>query len=158
MEYLFKERQKFNQWWFWLIIIAVNGFAGFMTINELISYPTNLGLWFGVFVIVFVTISLFFFVLETRINEKGIEVRFFPLHFSFITISWNQLEKIEVRQYKPIREFGGWGIRYGFSGKAYNVSGNIGIQLVFKDGHKLLIGTNKKDEVETILTKLALLK
>ena len=65
---------------------------------------------------------------------------------------------MEVRQYKPLSEYGGWGLRYGSSGKAYNVSGNIGIQLHFKDGSTLLIGTNKKEEVEVVLKQITLLK
>ena len=32
-----------------------------------------------------------------------------------------------------------------------NVSGNIGIQLKFKNGNKLLIGTLKKEEVKRVL-------
>lgn len=58
-----------------------------------------------------------------------------------------------VREYKPILEYGGYGIRYSFSGKAYNVRGKMGLQLKFKDGGKLLIGTQKMEEMEDILKR-----
>ncbi|MBK8703741.1 MAG: hypothetical protein IPN33_08970 [Saprospiraceae bacterium] len=66
------------------------------------------------------------------------------------------MAKVYVRQYKPIAEFGGWGLRYSMSGKgrALNVSGNMGLQLEFKDGKKLLIGTQKPKEIELVLTNL----
>jgi len=38
-------------------------------------------------------------------------------------------------------------------GKAYNVSGNIGLQLFLKSDEKILIGTNKPMELETFLKK-----
>lgn len=47
----------------------------------------------------------------------------------------------EVRTYSPLKEYGGWGIRYGSNGKAYNVSGNQGVQLEFRDGKRLLVGS-----------------
>jgi len=40
--------------------------------------------------------------------------------------------------------------------EAYNVSGNKGIQLVFTNGRKLLIGTKRPEEVKEILEKLGL--
>jgi hypothetical protein len=51
-------------------------------------------------------------------------------------------------------------LRYGLSakGKAYNVSGNQGIQLVFKDGNSLLIGTQKPNEASAALQKAGFLK
>ncbi|MBC8644094.1 hypothetical protein H9W95_08645 [Flavobacterium lindanitolerans] len=66
------------------------------------------------------------------------------------------MTKSYVRQYAPIAEYGGWGLRYDFmgKGKALNVSGNKGLQLKFTDNKKLLIGTNKPDELTEILKKL----
>jgi hypothetical protein len=57
-----------------------------------------------------------------------------------------ELSKYEIRTYQPIREYGGWGIRYGSSGKAYNISGNTGMQLELKDGTRILLGTQKPEE------------
>lgn len=53
-------------------------------------------------------------------------------------------------------DYGGWGLRLGFFGKgrAYNISGNIGMQIVFKDGKKLLIGTQKSAEIKSFLERL----
>ncbi|MBX2959059.1 MAG: hypothetical protein KF732_03800 [Flavobacteriales bacterium] len=61
-----------------------------------------------------------------------------------------------VRQYSPLTEYGGWGIRLGLFGKgtAYNVSGNKGLQLEFTNNKKLLIGTNKPNELTETLTKI----
>ena len=39
-------------------------------------------------------------------------------------------------------------------GKLFNVSGNKGLQLVFDDDTKLLIGTNEPDQLMLVLLKL----
>ncbi len=46
-----------------------------------------------------------------------------------------------------MKEYGGWGIRYGMKGMAYNVSGNRGVQLEFETGKRLLIGSQRPEEL-----------
>jgi TATA-box binding protein (TBP) (component of TFIID and TFIIIB) len=53
-------------------------------------------------------------------------------------------------------EYGGWGIKYGRKGKAYNVSGNRGVQLVFKDGKQLLIGSQRAEELAEAISSIAI--
>ncbi|EAR12449.1 hypothetical protein PI23P_07485 [Polaribacter irgensii 23-P] len=71
-------------------------------------------------------------------------------------IQWQEIETAHVRNYNPIGEYSGWGIKGGLlwnkeKGKYVNISGAIGIQLVLKNGKKLLIGTQKKEEVNNVL-------
>ncbi len=100
------------------------------------------------------------FRLDTRIKKDGIYVRFFPFHFKYKHYSWDGLTKSFVRQYSPITEFGGWGLRLGLFGKgtAFNVSGDKGLQLEFTNNNKLLIGTNKPEELSEALNKIGKLK
>ena len=57
-------------------------------------------------------------------------------------------------------EYGGWGLRLGLfgNGKAFNVSGDKGLQLEFTDNKKLLIGTNRPEELTETLIKIGQLK
>tara|TARA_R110002051_G_scaffold222134_2_gene285773 strand:- start:71 stop:526 length:456 start_codon:yes stop_codon:yes gene_type:complete len=117
---------------------------------------TDAGLIFFTVSMFFLTLLIFFIKLTTKIDEKGIHYQFYPFQLSIKKIPWNELAKVGVRTYLPISEFGGWGLRGGFffnkgKEKAVNISGNIGIQLIFKNGKKLLIGTQKKQEVESVL-------
>ena len=157
---LFEESQRFNQWWLWLIILGSVGFAmyaNFQTIQSdesLVSW-TKLSLIIPILLIP----SLFYFLmLKTRIEKNGIYVRFIPFHWKEIFIAWDQLETCSVRTYSPLGEYGGWGIKYGLggAGKVYNVSGNQGLQLVFKDGARLLIGTQKPQELQGIIHAMGL--
>ena len=101
-----------------------------------------------------ITIAVLFLMLklETQVRTNGLYVRFFPIHIRFKRFSPNDLSEFYTRTYHPILEYGGWGIRYGWFwfgklGKAYNVRGNKGVQLVLKSGKRLLIGSQKPDEL-----------
>ena len=139
---LFTEKQRFMQWWLWLIMILVVASAFYYEESTLEM-------------VVALLIPLFLFVLnlETEISQEGISVRFFPFHLKKNFFSWEEIEKISVREYSPLLEYGGWGIRRGKSGGAYNVKGNIGLQLVLKNGKKILIGTQKAEELKQILAE-----
>jgi hypothetical protein len=52
-----------------------------------------------------------------------------------------------------MKEFGGWGIRYGFKSKAYNVSGNKGLQIVLKNERQILFGSQRHKELEKVMEK-----
>ena len=110
----------------------------------------------GFGIVFLLTLLFYFFKLETIIKTDGIYVRFFPIHIAYKKYEWNTINKSFVREYNAIGEYGGWGIRYGIfgNGNALNVSGNKGLQLVFANDKKLLIGTNKPQELTEALLKI----
>ncbi len=159
--YLFTEKQKFTQWWIWLILLGINGmflygiYKQFFLKEVFGDKPmSDAGLLLMFLFTLVITLSFIIMRLETKIDNEGIHVRLFPLHVNFKFFKWDEIEKAYIRKYNPIVEFGGWGLRYGFKGMAYNVSGNKGLQLEFKNGKKLLIGTNRAEELEQILYSL----
>ncbi len=87
--------------------------------------------------------------LVTEVRDDGLDIHFYPL--SRKKIAFNEIKSCEVRTYRPIMEYGGWGIRYGISGKAYNVSGNQGVQLVLRNNKRLLIGSQRPEELASAI-------
>lgn len=137
-EIFFTEKQRFTQWWLWLILLGINAIFLYGIYVQLIteqpfgSNPmSNTGLIFATVFIVLLTVLFISIRLDTLIKTDRIYVRLFPLHISFRHYGWDEIRIAHIRQYSPVKEFGGWGIRYGLGGrgKAYNVSGNIGLQL-----------------------------
>jgi hypothetical protein len=56
-------------------------------------------------------------------------------------VSYDTIERIEPVTYRPIREFGGWGVR-GFGQKqAWTASGNRALVLHRTDGSQLYVGS-----------------
>jgi hypothetical protein len=119
----FCEVQQFRQTWVWVLVLPISLFFtilfGYGMIKQLIfGHP-----WGG----------------------RPLSDRFFPLTHQNIT--FEDITRCEVRTYNPIREFGGWGIRYRRGAKAYNVSGNRGVQLELANGKRLLIGSQRSEEL-----------
>lgn len=146
---VFEERQRFRQWWVWGLLSGVFAFAVF---DALVGSFTG-GIW-AVLLVSCVVALLFVMHLDTRVSSEGIFVKLFPIHFSFKHYPWEMISKVEVRKYNPIAEFGGWGYRWGFGGTAMNISGNMGLQLELTDGKKLLIGTQRPDDLRAVLNRL----
>ena len=160
----FSETQRFDQWWVWAIILITPAFLLILLVRDWDSF--NFGASMGakewVFILIFALImaSIIFLKvlrLETRIDKEGVKVRFFPIHRRFIEYPWNRIVEAYVRKYSPMMEYGGWGLRFSHKGKAYNVKGNMGLQLKIDQGgrtKKLLIGTQKADELQKVLNEL----
>jgi len=146
---MFEETQRFRQWWLWGLLLVVSAFA----VHDAFFGDLTGGYW--AVGIVSAVLALFLIIhLDTRVSSEGIFVKLFPIHLSFKHYSWDTVSKAEVRKYNPILEFGGWGYRWGFGGKAFNISGNMGLQLEFTNGKKLLIGTQRPDELRSLLQRM----
>jgi hypothetical protein len=157
---VFVEEQRFRQLWV-IVIIAISTIVPIgIILSDFSDGKTDFNSP-AIIIIICITllpaILIFTFKLNTKIDEIGIHYQFYPFHFSLKTISWSELKVANVRNYDPIGEYGGWGFRSGFlwnkskRGKAINISGDIGIQLEFKNGSKLLIGTQKQAEAKSVL-------
>ena len=83
--------------------------------------------------------------LVVEVREDGLHYSFFP--FIRRTIAFENIAHCEARSYNPLKEYGGWGVRYGRSGKAYNVSGQRGVQLELATGERLLLGSQRPEEL-----------
>ena len=81
----------------------------------------------------------------TEVRPGVLWVRFVPLRGRRIPLK--EIEDAQPREYSPMKEFGGWGMRVGADGRAYNAYGKQGVQLTLTDGSRVLIGTQKPDEL-----------
>ncbi len=134
-EVFFTEKQKFTQWWLWVVLIITLIILPINNTNKFNEYYLVTGV---IILCVFYTMNL-----KIRITSEGIYYQFFPFHFKEKFIAKKEVIDFEAITYKPIIDYGGWGIRYGFKGKAYNVKGNRGIYISHINGKKILFGTQK---------------
>jgi len=156
---IFTEQQKFTQsWLIVLVLISTLIPLGMITNDYLKNDGTMETTEFLLLALSMLSVLLLMFVLKltTRIDEKGIVFRFTPFHFKPKFIAWQEIDKAYTRSYDPISEYGGWGIKGGLfwkknKGVAYNVSGGKGLQLVLKNGKKILIGTQKPTAIDSVL-------
>jgi hypothetical protein len=151
----FREVQRFGQIWIWLLVGLVTGVAWYGAIIQLVykkpfgDKPAPDSLMVVIWVVFGVGFPLLFYSIRlvTEVRPDGVYVRFVPLHRSFHKISSADIQSCEVVTYRPLRDYGGYGIRYGIQGKAYNVSGNRGVRLHLKDKKPLLIGSQSAEQL-----------
>jgi Family of unknown function (DUF6141) len=96
------------------------------------------------------------FNLITQIRTDGIYVRFPPLQPSFVKFYWGDVSEVYIRNYDALSEYFGYGIRISPQGTGYIVAGNTGIQIIFKNGNKVLVTTQKPGEINDILKKIGM--
>jgi hypothetical protein len=153
----FREEQQFRQVWIWIILILCTGLVWYSSARVLVGEHGGdsvaivlvIAYWlaFGVGLP-----ALFYFLkLITEVRGDGISVRFYPFHRSFHRYLFDNVERCQIREYKPIKEYGGWGIRHGVNGKAYSVSGHQGVQLELVDGERVLIGSQRAGELMEVI-------
>lgn len=167
----FKEEQFFSNLWFWVFLTVV--FTASLTptcvalYSELVqeksfgenpSSVESLLVMFAVLVFVYLFVILLFrkMKLVTEVRNDGIYYRYPPFIIKERKIDIAEIEHFKIRTYRPVTEYGGWGIRYGWgkSGRALTVSGKIGLQLFLKDGKKILCGTHRPDALQRAMNKV----
>ncbi len=153
----FREVQKFRQPWLWAILLAPLCVVGWGAYQQLVLHrpwgdkpmPDNglvmLCAALALFLLWFYSVRL---VTEVRDTEL---ILHFVLLWRKKIISLGEIRSVEAVQYRPIRDYGGWGVRRSLAGWAYNVSGNRGVQLKFWTGPEILIGSQRPEELAAIL-------
>jgi hypothetical protein len=164
---LFTEKQKFRQFFLWLILFGFNALfiAGIyiqvIAGGQFGTKPmSNTWLFFGFGISIVISVIFMVVRLETIIKQDGIYVRFFPIQREYKQYAWTQINKLYIRKYSAIKDYGGWGLRMGRIGigNALNVSGNKGLQIETVDNYKMLIGTHKPEELAEVLNRIGQIK
>lgn len=138
---VFEEEQRFRQLWLWMLFVAEAALIGGLIVKHPPPPPVIALL---VLVVGIPFLMFLFWTMRTEVRSDSVYIRFRPVKRR---IPLEDIKSVEARTYSPIREYGGWGFRYGRSGKAYNVSGNRGVQLELKSGERILIGSQKAEDL-----------
>jgi len=159
---IFREEQFFDQWWIkvviivlWLVWLSTVGrelYAEFRPGRLAGGQPKPLlGLILAGLPSLAVLGAATWALLRVRLililDRVGLQVRFYPLRPR--TIRLDQISAWQSVVYSPLKDCGGWGLRYDRHHKrrVYNVKGNLGVELVLADGAKLLLGSQRPREL-----------
>jgi len=161
----FTEKQGFRTRWAWAAVIVFNGFFLYAIFQQVIlgkpfgtKPASNAVLILLELIPLAITLLMLSIRLTTRYDATGIRYRYFPFQTRTTHIDWNEWQDAYLRAYRSFYEYGGGGIRKGSDryGDAVNTSasGKTGLQLVFHNGKKLLIGTREPDKVKKIIERV----
>lgn len=152
---LFREVQYFRQFWLLALVLCVAGFNLLTLVRQVfLGHPVGTNPAPDWLIILF---SLLFGIglpwlflsanLSVEVQPRGLHYRFFPFHREWKVLPWSEVRAQRAVTYRPIREYGGWGLRYGKNGRACNVSGNRGVLFTLASGRTLLIGSDRAERL-----------
>lgn len=132
-------------WWGW-----------YMQIISGVPFGTNPApdwMMWAILVVFGIGMAVFFLLLRLEVGVGGgcLSYRIYLVHLHFREVLCRDIATAESVVYRPVREFGGWGIRRGRGMPAYTVSGNRGVRISCVDGSSLLIGSQRADELAAAL-------
>jgi hypothetical protein len=89
---------------------------------------------------------------EVTATELRVWFGWIPIYRRAIAIT--NIPRSGVVRYRPILDYGGWGIRIGRDGeRVLNARGDRGVRLELADGTKLLIGSQRPEELAETLER-----
>jgi hypothetical protein len=148
----FYEEQKFTQKWILVVLCIISG--GVFALAVLVLFQKKSGVWPPILMILVVIVFVTAFrslTLQCKITGDAIAYRFFPLQGGFKVIRRSVILNLEVVTYKPLSDYGGWGIRMSRKGMAYTVKGDKGLLITLDSQKNILIGTSKPEEMRSFL-------
>ncbi len=93
--------------------------------------------------------------MRTRVTPEGVRVTFGMLGWIPFRIAADQIRSVEPVTYRPLAEFGGWGIRFGRGGKrAYSARGDRGVRIQ-TPSREYLIGSQRPEALAHALRQIA---
>ena len=112
-----------------------------------------IGILCGVLVPVAVGLLIWVARLETEVRSDGLYIRYVPFHRHFRRFRTEDLGEHHACTYRPLLEYGGWGIRHSWVRRAwaYSVSGNQGVQIALRNGRRVLVGSARPSDLEAAL-------
>ena len=138
-----------------IVFLAFNLIWHKGSMNELTAVLFS-GLLISAFVSIVVNVKMI-----TQIRTDGIFVRFPPFQPSFEKYSWEDIQEVYVRDFDAMNEyskwgvrFGTWGVKFGASGKGYILWGNKGLQIVLRNSLKILVSTQRPEEIANVLNDI----
>jgi len=155
---LFREVQRFRQPWILALLLGIVAIFAWGFVQQIVlgvpwgNNPASdtlmwvLLLFIGALVVFILAIRL-----EVTVSAAGLSVRFFPLHLRSRHFGRSEIVEHRAMAYHPLRDFGGWGIRYGRTGWAYIVRGTEGVLVRTFDGRQLLIGSLRAVELDAAI-------
>jgi hypothetical protein len=139
----FEERQSFRQPLLWVLMLAT---LAFLPVASLLAPEGQTVPWVVLGIGLATGLLLYSMRLSVQVDTEAIRIRFFPVWKKTIPLA--EVVRWEARTYRPVLEYGGWGIRYTLGkGWAYNVCGNRGVQLKLANGQRILIGSQRAEEL-----------
>lgn len=157
---IYTEIQRPRQTWLFAIIVLLALLGWGIFIQQIVRgqpigddpMPDSAAIILGVLLGIALPLFFLWFKLETTVYPDRIELRMIP--FPHRVVRRAEIAAYSAGTYRPVREFGGWGMRGWGTNRAYSISGDQGVRLLLADGNRILIGTRRPQELEAAIRSM----
>lgn len=157
----FSEKQYIRIWWIRALIGVITLVMWYGFVQQIFFHipfgnnPAPDWAMYPMILLIGVMFPWFFFniYLKTEVFDQRLVIRYFP--FIKKTYTHDDITQADSITFRPIREHGGWGIKYSVNGGwVYSAYGNTGVEVFFRDGKKIIIGSQRPDELASAINSL----
>lgn len=85
------------------------------------------------------------------VTKNDLTVRMGIWGIRLLKLKTTDISFVEVHSYSPLRDFGGYGIRFNKEMKAYFLRGNRGVKITTTSGQKYLIGSDHPERLAAVI-------
>jgi hypothetical protein len=89
--------------------------------------------------------------LRVIITQHDLRVRLGILGIKVLQLKIADIAAVEKHEFAPLRDFGGYGIRFNREMQAYYLRGNMGVKITTTSGKKYLIGSDNTDRLASVI-------
>jgi hypothetical protein len=101
---------------------------------------------------ILLTVALLQMTTEVTATELQVWYGWLPVYRRSVPIA--AVKRYELVRFRPIRDHGGWGLRWGRDGeRILTARGDRGVRIELTDGTKLLIGSQRPEELAETLER-----
>jgi hypothetical protein len=147
---IYREEQRFG-WWIYALLALMMALAWAMVeargpIGAWHGFRHAIGVTAGFSIPVVLVVGVLRMTTLVTPTDVRVWFGFLPTYRREIPLAI--ISRVEVVQYRPIADCKGWGVRTGPDGeRVLNARGDRGVRLHLVDGSKILIGSQRAEEL-----------
>jgi hypothetical protein len=85
------------------------------------------------------------------VTRQNLSIRWGAIGLRVLNLDTAEIVTVEVMEFSPLRDFGGYGIRYGRGMSAYYLQGRRGVKITTVKGKQYLVGSDYPERLLTVL-------
>ncbi|HKK94421.1 MAG TPA: hypothetical protein VJ925_13385, partial [Longimicrobiales bacterium] len=132
--------REFTNWAVWVHVVTWGAIGGSALVTP---WP-----WSVVLIALGVLIYVVLGGLLVTVHSDGVRVGLGHLRLLRAFIPFADVTRIESVTYRPLKEFGGWGLRGGKQKRAWTARGDRAVVLHTRDDRRIYIGSDEPSKLE----------
>ena len=143
----FHEEQRFWAAWVWVLLLTID--VPFLIFTALTRE------WSLLAGVVIVSAVAALFAIARLVVDVSVEEITVSFHFLWPTrrVRVADVKRAHATTYNSLLEYGGYGVRLGPRGWAFNTGGDEGVLVDTNDGKRVMIGSRRAKELEVAIAR-----